>query len=167
MGNRIPAFSLRGLLLLVGLLLSGCVAALPHNNSLPVKKACLVSRDQALPITLEIARSAAERSRGLMERESLAPGAGMLFVYSNQRRADHGFWMYRTLIPLDIAYMDRDGTIRAIRQMPPCPPEQGKDCPTYPAGVPFHLALEMNQGYFESRGFEVGDRLSLEASDCR
>mgnify|MGYP005842288973 CR=1 FL=1 len=167
MGNQRPVYSLIVLLPIAVLLFSGCLAALPDNDSLPVKKACLLSTDQALPISLEVATSTAERSRGLMEREALAPNAGMLFVYSNQRRADHSFWMYRTLISLDIAYMDRDGTIRAIRQMAPCPSDQGKDCPRYPAGVPFHLALEMNQGYFENRGFEVGDRLSLEASDCR
>ncbi len=156
----------------LGLLFSGCLAALPDNDSLPVEQACLISAEQALPITIEIARSPGERSRGLMGRERLAPDAGMLFVYSSQRRADHGFWMYQTLIALDIAYLDREGTILAIRQMAPCPSDQGpsdqgKDCPTYPAGVPFHLALEMNQGYFENRGFEPGDRLSLEPSDCR
>ncbi len=167
MGRRALVYSLRTLVPLTGLLFSGCLAALPDNASLPVEQACLISGGETHPITLEVARSSDERSRGLMERETLAPDAGMLFVYSSQRRADHGFWMYRTLIPLDIAYMDRNGIIRAIRQMPPCPSEQGRDCPSYPAGVPFYLALEMNQGYFESRGVKVGDRLSLEPSDCR
>lgn len=158
---------LRCLLPLMALLFSGCLAALPDNDSLPEKQACLVSADQAAPITIEIARSSAERSRGLMERETLAEDAGMLFVYKDERKADHGFWMYQTLIPLDIAYLDRDGTIRAIQQMSPCPPDRGRDCPVYEAGVPFYLALEMNQGYFENHGFDVGDRLSLEPSDCR
>ncbi len=167
MGRRVRFYSLRILVPLMGLLFSGCLAALPDNESLPVEQACLISGAETHPITLEVAKSSDERSRGLMERETLAPEAGMLFVYSNQRRADHGFWMYRTVIPLDIAYMDRNGIIRAIHQVPPCPSEQGRDCPSYPAGVPFYLALEMNQGYFESRGVTIGDRLSLEPSDCR
>lgn len=158
---------LRAIFPLMALLFSGCLAALPDSQSLPVEQACLISDTQAIPVTLEIARSPEERSRGLMERETLAADAGMLFVYSNPRRADHGFWMYRTLIPLDIAYLDSNGLIRAIRQMAPCPSDQGRDCPTYPAGAPFSLALEMNQGYFESRGIAVGDRLSREPSDCR
>ncbi|MCR8915983.1 DUF192 domain-containing protein [Marinobacter panjinensis] len=166
MARQTPERSLRALFPVMTLLFSGCLAALPDNQSLPVKQACLISEERAIPITLEIARSSEERSRGLMEREMLEPDAGMLFVYSNERRADHGFWMYRTLIPLDIAYLDRQGTIRAIRQMAPCPSGQGRDCPTYRAGVPFYLALEMNQGYFQSRKIEVGDRLSLEPSDC-
>lgn len=171
--RRKPARSARSilpftaLLTLMAPLFSGCLSALPDNDALPVKQACLISDTQAIPIILEIARSSEERSRGLMERTELAADGGMLFVYSNQRRADHGFWMYRTLIPLDIAYMDRNGVIGAIHQMAPCPSDQGRDCPTYPAGVPFYLALEMNHGYFESRGIEAGDRLSLEPSDCR
>ncbi|MCL7944617.1 DUF192 domain-containing protein [Marinobacter sp. ATCH36] len=167
MNKSAPEYSLMVVLALMALLFSGCLAALPDNKSLPVQQACLISAEQAVPITVEIAKSSDERSRGLMEREILAEDAGMLFVYSGERRADHGFWMYRTLIPLDIAYMDRRGVIRAIRQMTPCPSSQGRDCPTYRAGVPFYLALEMNLGYFESRGIEVGDRLSLEPSDCR
>lgn len=158
---------MRALLVCLALLFSGCLAALPDNDDLPVEKACLISAGQAVPITVEVARTPAERSRGLMDRERLAPNAGMLFFYNNQRRADHGFWMYRTLIPLDIAYLDRDGTIGAIRPMVPCPSDQGRDCPTYEAGVPFYRALEMNLGYFESQGIGVGDRLSLNASDCR
>lgn len=158
---------LRILMLLAGPLFAGCAAALPDNRSLPVEDACLVSDEAAFPITIEIARSPGERSRGLMERNSLAAKSGMLFVYREQRPATYGFWMYKTLIPLDIAYLDRDGTIVAIRQMPPCPPHKGTDCPAYPAGAPFYLALEMNQGYFESRGLEAGDRLSRSPSDCR
>lgn len=157
----------RALLPLVALLFSGCLAALPGNNTLPVEQACLVSGDRTVPITVEIARSSDERSRGLMGREELAADAGMLFVYTSQRRADHGFWMYRTLIPLDIAYLDRQGTIQAIRQMTPCTSDDGRHCPTYRAGVPFHMALEMNRGYFENQEIGVGDRLSLDSSDCR
>jgi uncharacterized membrane protein (UPF0127 family) len=157
----------RALLVFPALLFSGCLAAVPDNDALPVEQACLISTGQAVPITVEVARTSAERSRGLMGRERLAADAGMLFVYTNQRRADHGFWMYRTLIPLDIAYLDRDGVIGAIRPMVPCRSDQGRDCPTYEAGVPFHLALEMNLGYFENHDIDVGARLSLEPSDCR
>lgn len=167
MTGRKPVLSLKALMPVLGLLFSGCLAALPENGSLPVQQACLISAERAIPITVEIATSSDERSRGLMEREALGPDSGMLFVYSEQRRADHGFWMYRTLIPLDIAYLNRTGIIGAIRQMEPCPSDQGRDCPTYRAGVPFDLALEMNQGFFESRGIGVGDRLSMEPSDCR
>lgn len=149
------------------LLFSGCLAALPGETSLPVADACLLSPGRSIPVTLEIAESAGERRRGLMERASLAADAGMLFVYDSPRDPDQGFWMYQTLIPLDIAFLDENGTIRAVRSMDPCPPAQGQDCPVYPAGVSFSRALEMNQGYFESKGVAIGDRLSMDPTDCR
>ena len=67
----------------------------------------------------------------------MAPDAGMLFKYREPRSASHGFWMYKTLIPLDIAYLNEDGKIGSIRKMVPCPSASGSGCPTYPAGVPF------------------------------
>jgi uncharacterized membrane protein (UPF0127 family) len=149
------------------LLFSGCLAALPGEKALPVADACLLAPERSLPITLEIAESPGERRRGLMERESLPAEVGMLFVYDSPRDPDQGFWMYRTLIPLDIAYLDSNGIIRAIRAMEPCPAGQGRDCPVYTAGVSFSRALEMNQGYFESKGVTTGDRLSMDPSDCR
>lgn len=152
---------------LAGLLFSGGLAAGPDNRLLPVKQACLISADKAVPISIEIASTSDQRSRGLMQRQTLAADAGMLFVYTSERGATNSFWMYQTLIPLDIAYLGPDGTIRAINQMQPCPSDQGRDCPNYPAGVPFYQALEMNQGYFEDLGLDVGDRLSLNPADCR
>src|SRR5690606_8204278 len=58
------------------------------------------------PFTVEIADDDAERARGLMFRESLAPDAGMLFDYGEERLAS--FWMQNTLIPLDMIFIGAD-----------------------------------------------------------
>ncbi|WP_227370213.1 DUF192 domain-containing protein [Halomonas sp. M20] len=118
-------------------------------------------KNETYRLVAEIARTPQERSFGLMERDRLAEEAGMLFVYTQRQPASSGFWMYRTRIPLDIAFLGNDGEIRAIRSMPPCESEQVARCPSYPAGVPFHAALEVNAGYFDARGIKVGDRLTL------
>ncbi|ABE60020.1 MULTISPECIES: DUF192 domain-containing protein [Chromohalobacter] len=114
-------------------------------------------------LSVEVARQPQERARGLMGRETLAPDAGMLFVYARQQPPTSSFWMYRTLIPLDIAFLGADGEIRAIRRMLPCRTASREDCPRYAAGAPFRAALEVNAGYFSRHGLEVGDRLPIAA----
>ena len=102
-----------------------------------------------IEIQVEIADDAEERQRGLMYRESLDENQGMLFVYPEQRTL--GFWMKNTLIPLDIAYIDREGRIVDIQQMEPQTTE------THDSAAPAMYALEMNQGWFEANGIRVGD----------
>jgi len=112
-------------------------------------------------LEVELAESPQQRANGLMGREQLGAEAGMLFVYERPQSPDSGFWMYRTLIPLDIAFIDGDGRIAAIRQMTPCGSDVSGDCRAYRAGVAYQAALEVNAGYFAKRGIEVGDCVSL------
>ncbi|MBA2778278.1 DUF192 domain-containing protein [Billgrantia kenyensis] len=107
-------------------------------------------------LEVEVARTSAERMRGLMERDYLADDAGMLFLYQTPQPPDGGFWMYRTLIPLDIAFLDADGRIAAIYTMLPCPSRDPQECPVTLAGVTYIAALEVNAGYFAERGIEKG-----------
>lgn len=106
-----------------------------------------------IEIQVEIADDADERQRGLMYRESLEENQGMLFVYPEQRTL--GFWMKNTLIPLDIAYIDREGRIVDIQQMEPQTTE------THDSAAPAMYALEMNQGWFEANGIRVGDLIEF------
>ena len=98
---------------------------------------------------------------GLMERRHLPDTSGMLFLYEATQPDSSAYWMYGTLIPFDIAYIDSAGTIRSIRRMEPCRTMLAQGCPTYPAGAPFRAALEVNAGYFERHGAQIGDRVLL------
>ncbi|MDQ7730356.1 DUF192 domain-containing protein [Halomonas sp. SpR8] len=120
-------------------------------------------------LEVEVAETTAQRQRGLMERESLPEERGMLFRFEREQSANNAFWMYRTLIPLDIAFIDGDGRIVAINTMPPCESSSPSDCPSYPAGAAYHSALEANGGYFAERGIKVGDCVSIpdEAGFCQ
>jgi uncharacterized membrane protein (UPF0127 family) len=119
----------------------------------------LASRRDTMRLSLELARSRAQQTMGLMERRQLAETAGMLFVYDSTQAPDAGFWMYRTRIPLDIAFIDSAGVIRAILPMVPCTATLIEGCPSYPPNVPYHYALEMNTGFFARHGIGVGDAL--------
>jgi uncharacterized protein len=102
-------------------------------------------------VTAEVAKEPAERSMGLMFRQTMEPDHGMLFVFD---RADlHCFWMRNTLLPLSIAWLTEDGTIVSIADM--TPKSETNNCPT---GVAKY-ALEMNQGWFKKKGLKAGSKL--------
>jgi uncharacterized membrane protein (UPF0127 family) len=64
--------------------------------------------------TVEVADEPEERSLGLMNRESMANSAGMLFVYERPQRAV--FWMKNTLIPLDMIFADETGVVTKVHE---------------------------------------------------
>jgi uncharacterized membrane protein (UPF0127 family) len=121
----------------------------------------LVSKSDTIPLLVEIARTPSEKTMGLMERTQLAESSGMLFIYDAPQPATAGFWMFRTKIPLDIAFVDSAGVIRSIRSMVPCATATAQNCPTYEPGVPYRAALEMASGFFERRKIGIGDRVLL------
>jgi uncharacterized membrane protein (UPF0127 family) len=106
-------------------------------------------------VAVEIARTGAERARGLMQRARLAPDAGMLFLFDET--AVHEFWMKDTLIPLDMIFISEDGRIAGIvaRATP-------GDLSPRTAGGPTRYVLEVNGGWAEARGVAVGDRVRFE-----
>jgi uncharacterized membrane protein (UPF0127 family) len=129
-----------------------------HFDSATVRLA--TGRD-TVPLALELAVSTDQQRLGLMERRHLAERAGMLFVYDTTQPPDAGFWMYRTRIPLDIAFLDSAGVIRSIRAMAPCPTTMPEGCPTYEPGTPYRYALEVNAGALERWGAAPGSRLLI------
>ncbi|HEY9784648.1 MAG TPA: DUF192 domain-containing protein [Candidatus Obscuribacterales bacterium] len=108
-------------------------------------------------VKLEVALTPQEIERGLMYRTSLAQDAGMVFLFRPPRPIN--FWMYHTLIPLDMLFV-RDGKIiKIFENVPPCKSEDPRKCPTYPEG-PGLLAsevIEVNGGYCKAHGIKEGD----------
>lgn len=105
--------------------------------------------NDAQTIEVEIADTSARRTRGLMFRQSLPAGEGMIFLFAADTSG--GFWMKDTVVPLSIAYIDSAGVIITIRDMEPL-----STAIVSPSG-PFRWALEMNQGWFAANGIELGD----------
>lgn len=114
-------------------------------------------------LLVEISDTEARRSYGLMARPSLDPESGMLFTYDSEQAGTAAFWMFRTKIPLDIAFIDSAGAIGKILNMVPCESELYADaCPRYEPNVPYRSALEVNQGWFARHGIVEGDTVRLE-----
>jgi uncharacterized membrane protein (UPF0127 family) len=113
-------------------------------------------------LRVEVADRDDLRARGLMERISMDDDAGMVFLYDDMQPGSAGFWMYRTRIPLDIAFFDGAGRIVSIRQMDPCAsPDPGR-CPSYAPDATYFGALEVNRGWLTRNGVAVGDRIVVE-----
>jgi len=104
-------------------------------------------------VTAELATTEVERARGLMFRSALPEGAGMLFVFDKDDRL--GFWMKNTKLPLSIAYIASDGTIRQISDMAP------ESLATVSSERSVRYALEVPQGWFGRAGVAVGDAVDL------
>ena len=68
-------------------------------------------------LEVEVAATPATRSRGLMFRESLPDGRGMLFVFPKEQPLQ--FWMRNTTLPLSIAFADDSGRIVHIADLEP------------------------------------------------
>ncbi|MBD3287074.1 DUF192 domain-containing protein [candidate division WOR-3 bacterium] len=106
-------------------------------------------------VTLEVVVDREERRQGLMYRDSLAPNAGMLFIFPSNLYGP--FWMKNTYIPLSIAFISSDSVIVGIiDRMEPL------DTVTkYMPDAPYRYAVEMNAGWFKNHGVEVGDTLEI------
>lgn len=125
----------------------GSLAQAQTNPVLPIKKLTAGMH----VIQAEIAATPETRTTGLMNRKSLAPNHGMLFVFEQPNV--QCFWMRNTFIPLSIAFMLDDGTIVNIADMKP--QSEQSHC----SEKPVRLALEMEQGWFASRGMTPGKKI--------
>ena len=100
-------------------------------------------------VDVEFARTNAERSFGLMKRESLGEYSGMLFVFPEEQYLT--FWMKDVSFPLSIAYADSKGRILQIMDM-----KENNDRLTYPSMYPVKYALEVNRGFFAKHDIREG-----------
>jgi len=109
-------------------------------------------RIQGHELHAEYAQTVAQRERGLMGRRELAVDSGMLFRFDEVRR--HCLWMKDTPLPLSAAFFDEAGLLVDVIDLEPFNTEIR--CSKRPA----RYALEMNQGWFDERGVELGARLA-------
>jgi uncharacterized membrane protein (UPF0127 family) len=117
--------------ILMAVLVSACQA--------PLERVTITANGQSL--TVEVARTEAQRERGLMERTNLGPRDGMIFVFD---RDDHlAFWMKNTPTPLSIAFLSVDGKILQIQDMEPFSETIVR------SRLSARYALEMRKGAFE------------------
>jgi uncharacterized protein len=127
------------------------LAALLFAAPVPVPAAELATTPLTIgthKLTAEVATTPAQRETGLMNRFSLKPDHGMLFVF--ERPGPLSFWMHNTYVALSIAFIGADGRILNIEDMQP-----QTDDPHWSKGAALY-ALEMKKGWFAQRGIVAG-----------
>jgi uncharacterized membrane protein (UPF0127 family) len=138
--------------------LAGVLVALMVVAAAPAVAAC---RDDTVDLrgpwgqarfTVELAITPEEQARGLMFRESMPRGAGMLFLYD--RPSTVSFWMRNTLIPLDMIFVDAAGVVtRVHNEAVPL------DETPIPGGDGVLAVLEINGGLARRFGIAPGTEM--------
>jgi uncharacterized membrane protein (UPF0127 family) len=118
------------------------------------ERATAVLRLDGVTFRPEIARTPAQRARGLMNRRT-APKDGMLFVFPGTTTG--GFWMKNTLVPLTIVFFDSAGKRVRKLSMVPC---REDPCAIYDPGRRYRFALELRASDTR-RAATIGPRAAL------
>lgn len=135
-------------MLAAALLLSLPALAMQHGT------AVIQTRSGAVPLTLEITQTDAERAQGLMFRTELPARHGMLFSFGGQRLVS--MWMKNTLIPLDMVFLDGAGRVVSIHKN-----ARPMDEKIISSGVPASGVIELSAGAADDLGIAVGDTVAI------
>jgi len=121
--------------------------------ALPKEKLVIVTKDgQRHTFQVEVATTPEQQRVGLMFRTSVPPDGGMLFDWGTPR--DVPMWMENTLVPLDMVFINPDGTIRAIAEN--TVPESLANIPSH---GPVRATLELAGGTTAKLNIVVGDKV--------
>ncbi len=102
-------------------------------------------------VDTQVAATPDQRSTGLMHRQQMPDGEGMLFVFDQV--SEQCFWMKNTLLPLTAAFVADDGTIVNLVDM------KTQTTESHCSATPVRYVLEMNQGWFAKKGIKTGFKL--------
>lgn len=133
-----------------------------RSNDTPVASVPTVKIGADNVVKLEVASTREEIERGLMYRTSLAEDHGMVFLFHPPRPVN--FWMYHTLIPLDMLFVKNDKVIKIFANAQPCHSENSQECETYPHGKGLEASevIELQAGYAAKHNIKEGDSVSFE-----
>jgi len=134
-----------GLSLLLFLLLQGC----GRDDWIEIQVGQTSAR-------VELASTGDARRQGLMGRRSLGRNQGVLMVFPRERTIQ--IWMLNMEMPIDVGFFDHN---RLLLDWATMEPDGGKRI--YASPAPALYALEMNKGWFDRHGLQLGAYLHLPA----
>ena len=109
-------------------------------------------------IKTEFVYDTAGALRGMQFRNSIRPDHGML--YAHRIPGKYGYWMYQTLIPLDMIWMDpKNKVVEIVENAPPCK-TPASQCPHYGGNEVAQYVLELGAGMVKKYSVKVGDTIN-------
>ena len=104
---------------------------------------------EELQVRVEVADTASERARGLMFRESVPEGTGMIFLFPTETSG--AFWMKNTPVSLDLLFIRDERIVAILENAVPYSEE------LLEPGTNYTVVLEVPGGYASRHGIAVGD----------
>src|SRR5690242_12826349 len=101
---------------------------------------------------VEMALTTDQQTIGLMFRPTVPPDGGMLFDWGAPRESE--MWMKNTIAPLDMVFINADGTIRAIAEN-----TVPQSLAVIDSRGPVRATLELAAGTTARLDIRVGDRV--------
>lgn len=150
----------------IAVIACGVVAAIPYVKSVmttrpsfSVAPVCV----QGVNLKVEVASNPWKRIWGLSMLDE--PGQdGMLFTYPSEIEAgEGGFWMYRTRMPLGLAFLDGDGVVVDTERMTPCKKDTG-ECRLYHSEAGYEAAIELPIFLFDL--LKIGKGVTVAKGQC-
>lgn len=137
------------------LILCALLALLPsglraEETLTKIEPLTIATDGDATMFTVEIADTELTRERGLMFRQRLPEGHGMLFDFGEPRPVS--MWMKNTYIPLDMLFIRADGSIAYIAEN-----TVPKSLDTIGITEPVLAVLELPAGTVKKKDIRAGD----------
>jgi uncharacterized membrane protein (UPF0127 family) len=110
--------------------------------------------EAGVSVDAEIASTPDESERGLMFRTKMGEEQGMFFVLEDRR--EQIFWMHNTCIPLDMLFIDEDGTIVGVVENAPVLNDDPRS-----VACSSRFVLEVNAGWVRRHGVRPGQKVAL------
>ncbi|MDT7951291.1 MAG: DUF192 domain-containing protein [Acetobacteraceae bacterium] len=156
MKRRLFLMGTMGLVAAVGVRAEEITAAQPE---LPKEKLVIITRDgKRHEFNVEMALTPQQQEIGLMFRKTVPPDGGMLFDWGSPR--DSLMWMRNTVAPLDMLFINEDGTIRRIAEN--TTPES---LATIDSGGAVRATLELAAGTARRLNIHPGDKVEQRIFD--
>lgn len=114
-------------------------------------------------VTVEVARTDAEKVRGLSGRNSLAPAEGMLFVYEMPVRPV--MWMQGMRFPIDILWIRDARVVDLVQEAKP--PAPGEAPQVFAPREEAQFVLEVPAGFAGRYGITRNDPVEIRLGERR